>query len=234
MCRPMWIARPLSTVISVVGIWHICKLFQISQRDQAKMSKGEVGDFLFRMVSRLEKEGNRRTSSIAGYMKTLKGWWLFNDLEVTRRVRLSRYVGLYGNEHVPTPQELHSIFEHADLQKKVCCALMAFSGVRPGVIGNMYGDDGLWIQDLPELTVAGDGTVSFTKTPAMVVVRRAPSKIGNQYIAFLPEQGCGYIKQYIEWRVLVTKEKVEASSPLVTANPAKVLGTSASSCGRRT
>jgi hypothetical protein len=39
------------------------------------MPKGEAGDFLFRMVSRLEKEGNR-SSSIAGYMKTLKGWWL--------------------------------------------------------------------------------------------------------------------------------------------------------------
>ncbi|MGD0638681.1 MAG: site-specific integrase [Nitrososphaerales archaeon] len=205
--------------VSLRRIGHICKLFQITQRDLARMSKGEGGDFLFRMVSRLEKEGNR-SSSIAGYVKTLKGWWLFNDLEVTRRVRLSRYVGLYDNERVPTHQELHSIFEHADLQKKVCCALMAFSGVRPGVIGNMYGDDGLRVQDLPEMTVAGDGTVSFARTPAMVMVRRTLSKMGKQYITFLPEQGCGYVKQYIEWRVQVRKEKVEASSPLVTANPA--------------
>ena len=205
--------------VSLRRIGHICKLFQTTQRDMARMSKGEAGDFLFRMVSRLEKEGNR-SSSIAGYMKTVKGWWLFNDLEVTRRVRLSRYVGLYDNERVPTHQELHSIFEHADLQKKVCCALMAFSGVRPGVIGNMYGDDGLRVQDLPEMTVAGDGTVSFARTPAMVMVRRTLSKMGKQYITFLPEQGCGYIKQYIEWRVQVRKEKVEASSPLVTANPA--------------
>jgi hypothetical protein len=73
---------------------------------------------------------------------------------------------------------------------------------------------------MPEMTVAGDGTVSFTKTPAMIVVRRTLSKMGRQYITFLPEQGCGYIKQYIEWRVQVRKEKVETSSPLVTANPA--------------
>jgi hypothetical protein len=75
-------------------------------------------------------------------MKTLRGWWLFNDLEVTRRVRLSRYVGLYDNERVPTRQELHAIFEHGDPQKRVCCVLNAFSGVRPGVIGNMYGAGG--------------------------------------------------------------------------------------------
>lgn len=56
-------------------------------------------------------------------MKTLKGWWRFNDLDVTRQVRLSRDVGLYDNERVPSRQELHSILEHADLQKKVCCAL---------------------------------------------------------------------------------------------------------------
>src|SRR5271163_5149860 len=61
--------------VSLRRIGHICNLFQITQRDLANMSKGEAGDFLFRMVSRLEKEG-KRSSSIAGYMKTLKGWWL--------------------------------------------------------------------------------------------------------------------------------------------------------------
>ncbi|QQG48747.1 MAG: site-specific integrase [archaeon] len=196
---------------------RICGLFQTTQRDLAKMSRGEAGDFLFRLVSRLEKEGNR-SSSIAGYMKTLRGWWLFNDLEVTRRVRLSRYVGLYDNERVPTRQELHSIFGHADPQKRVCCALMAFSGVRPGVIGNMYGDDGLRVSDLPELTVGEDGSVSFARTPAMVMVRRTLSKSGRQYLTFLPEQGCGYVREYIGWRVRITGERVGPSSPLVTAN----------------
>jgi integrase len=196
---------------------RICGLFQVTQRDLAKMSKGEAGDFLFRVVSRLEKEGNR-SSSIAGYMKTLRGWWLFNDLEVTRRVRLSRYVGLYDNERVPTRQELHSIFEHADPQKRVCCSLMAFAGVRPGVIGNMYGDDGLRLADIPEMTVGRDGTVEFARTPAMVVVRRTLSKSGRQYVTFLPEQGCLHVSGYLGWRVRIMDEKLGPSSPLVTAN----------------
>jgi len=196
---------------------RICLLFQTTQRDLAKMSRGEAGDFLFRVVSRLEKEGNR-SSSIAGYMKTLRGWWLFNDLEVTRRVRLSRYVGLYDNERVPTRQELHSIFEHADPQKRVCCALMAFSGVRPGVIGNMYGDDGLRLSDIPEMRVGRTGSVEFSRAPAIVVVRRTLSKSGRQYVTFLPEQGCLHVREYLGWRVRTMEEKLETSSPLVTAN----------------
>jgi hypothetical protein len=96
---------------------------------------------------------------------------------------------------------------------------MAFSGVRPGVLGTVYGEDGLRPSDLPEMRVETDGTVEFAKMPTMVVVRRTLSKMGRRYITFLPEQGCGYIKQYIEWRVRVLKEKVGPASPIITVNP---------------
>ena len=200
---------------------RVCALFQVTQRDLARMSKGEAGAFLLRVVSRME-EGGTRSSSIASYVKTLKGWWRFNDLDVTRQVRLSRDVGLYDNERVPSRQELHSILEHADLQKKVCCALMAFSGVRPGVIGSRDSDDGLRVSDLPEMVVKTEDRrlqVSFLKVPTVVVVRRTVSKTGRQYATFLPEQGCTYLKQYLEWRMETLGETVDASSPIVTANP---------------
>ena len=54
--------------------------------------------------------------------------------------------------------------------------------------------------------------------PAIVVVRRTISKTGRQYISFLPEQGCGYVKQYLEWRMHILKEKIDGASPLLTAN----------------
>jgi integrase len=199
---------------------RICMLLQTTPPDLARMSKGEAGDVLLRSVSRLEKDGNR-SSTIMGYVKSLKGWWLFNDLDVTRQVRLSRENGLYDNERVPTHTELHSILEHGDLQKKVCCALMAFSGVRPGVLGNRDADDGLRVSDLPEMVVSGGESpkVEFLKVPTVVVVRRTISKAGRQYLSFLPEQGCGYVKQYLEWRMRVLKEKLGPESPIVTAGP---------------
>jgi len=197
---------------------RLCLLFQVTQMDVGRMSRGEAGAFLLRVVSHLEGEG-LRSSSINSYVKALKGWWRFNDVDVTRRVRLSRDVGLYDNERVPSRQELHSIFEHADLQKKVCCALMAFSGVRLAVRGNRDSDDGLRVSDLPEMVVGADGRVSFLKLPTVVVVRRSISKSGRQYVTFLAEQGCNYLKQYLEWRKETLREKVGSSTPLVTANP---------------
>ena len=91
-------------------------------------------------------------------------------------MRLARDTGVYDNERIPSHQELHSILEHADLQKKVCSALMAFSGVRPGVLGNRDANDGLRGPDLPEMVVseAGDPKVEFSKVPTAVVVRRTP------------------------------------------------------------
>ena len=202
---------------------HICALLQITPQDLARMSKGEAGDLLLRAVSRLEKDGNR-SSTILGYVKSLKGWWLFNDIEVTRQVRLSRETGLYDNERIPSHQELHSIFEHGDLQKKAACALMALSGVRPGVLGNRDADDGLRVSDLPEMKVVGGGDgqepkVEFLKVPTIVVVRRTISKAGRQYLSFLPEQGCGYVRQYLEWRMRTLKEEITGDSPIITANP---------------
>ena len=208
----------INAEVTLRRMGRLCLMFGVNHGDLARMPRGEAGAFLLRVVSRLEGEG-LRGSSIAGYVKTLKGWWRFNDLEVTRRVRYAREVGLYDSERVPSRQELHEIFEHADLQKKVCCALMAFSGVRPAVIGNRDSDDGLRASDLPEMAVGADGGVTFLKVPTVVVVRRTISKSGRQYITFLPEQGCTYLKQYLEWRGETLGEKVGPSTPLVTANP---------------
>jgi hypothetical protein len=73
--------------VTLRRIGHVCALLQITPERLGRMSKGEAGDFLLKVVSRLEKDGNR-SSTILGYVKSLKGWWLFNDTEVTRRVRL--------------------------------------------------------------------------------------------------------------------------------------------------
>lgn len=169
-------------------------------------------------VSSLEKEGNRG-SSIAGYTKSLKGWWLFNDIEVTKPVRLSRDEGLYDNERVPSHPELQTILDHADLQKRACCALMAFSGFRPQVLGNRDANDGLKISDFPEMVIKDGTEVEFLKVPTVIVVRRTVSKAGHQYVSFLPEQGCTYIKQYLEWRMRVLHEQLAPASPVITANP---------------
>jgi len=56
------------------------------------------------------------------------------------------------------------------------------------------------------------GLVDFTDKPAIVIVRKSLSKIKSQYFMFLSEEGCDYLKQYLEFR-LREGEKLSSQSP---------------------
>jgi len=75
----------------------------------------------------------------------------------------------------------------------------AHSGLKPVILGNYRGTDGLRVRDFPEMRIEGDA-VKFEKTPTMVVVRPEPSKGGHQYFTFLSEEGYEYLKDYLEAR----------------------------------
>lgn len=64
---------------------------------------------------------------------------------------------------------------------------MAFSGLRPQSLGNYIGTDGIRLGDFVETEVNEEG-ITFTKTPAMLVVRRGLSKARHQYFTFVPQQ----------------------------------------------
>jgi hypothetical protein len=72
--------------------------------------------------------------------------------------------------------------------------------VRPEVLGNFNGTDGLRIADLPELRIKG-GTVEFEQVPTLVMVRADLSKAGHKYLTFLGEEGCEYVRGYLEERL---------------------------------
>ena len=103
------------------------------------------------------------------------------------------------DEKVPTQAELKKIFLSTDQKGRAASVLIAHSGLRLETIGNYLGDDGLRIGDLPELRVEGE-LVEFEQMPMIVTVRKELSKAGHQYFTFLSEEGCGYIKDYLEMR----------------------------------
>ncbi|MEM3056656.1 MAG: hypothetical protein QW639_05445, partial [Candidatus Bathyarchaeia archaeon] len=96
-------------------------------------------------------------------------------------------------------------------------SLMAFSGLRPQVLGDLTGRKGLELRDLPELRVEG-GAVIFTRVPTMVVVRPELSKAGHRYFTFLTSEGCDYLKAYLERR-LAMGEDLGPRSPVIAVNP---------------
>jgi len=91
--------------------------------------------------------------------------------------------------------------------------LMAFADLRPESIGNHDGSDGLKLKDLPELRTQ-DGKVSFDKIPTMIIVRAGLSKTRQKYFTFLINEGCTYLKEYLEQRLRLD-EQLKPESPLI-------------------
>ncbi len=166
------------------------------------------------MVTELEKQ-NRSGSYISNCVKPVKSWLEFNGIQVQQRIKIARRDELVrtADERPPTPEELKRIFDMADFRTRVACALVAFSGVRIEVIGNYLGKDGLQLRDFPELSIK-DRNVEFSKIPTLILVRKSLSKTRNQFFTFLSEEGCEYLKEYLEFRLMT--ETLTPNSPVIT------------------
>ena len=189
----------------------------------------ERDDIILDYISRREKKGITG-ASIKVEIKALKSWLRWNDLEIKRpiKIRNANLTSTLDNEVIPDQEQLRSTLNVATPQQKVAIALVAFSGVRLEVLGNYDGSDGLRLSDFPELQIQ-DETVSFQKVPTLVRIRRELSKTGYPYFTFLGQEGCDYVRAFIEKRFHDTyirwskkgekKEIVGMQSPLIV--PAK-------------
>jgi len=196
------------------GLGLYCQLNETTPKEILKAAKSKAfRDGFTDFVRRLEKEG-KAGSYIARFKKVLHSWLAYNGVAIRLKVNIA---GEYdtptiASERVPSREELDKIIRMATPRGRVSIALMAFSGLRPESLGNYYGTDGLRLGDLVE-TETGDG-VEFSKTPAMVVVRKSLSKGRNQYFTFMPEQGATYVKDYLAER-LKQGEKFAMDSSLL-------------------
>ncbi len=194
---------------------YIEKRFGKSPKEIAQLPKKNAEDFILDLVGELEKE-NKSGSYISNCVKPLKSWLAWNGTEITKKIKISKRDDLtrFSEEKPPTPEELKRIFLTTDLRIRAAAGLVAFSGVRIEVLGDYLGLDGLKLKDLPEMVSKG-AKVAFKEIPATVVVRKALSKTNNQYFSFLCEEGCQYLQQYLEWRMM-KGEKLKPESPLIT------------------
>jgi len=187
-------------------------LVKIGRKDVIK-----IEDMLLDHVSWLESQ-NYAPNYIDGILKSIKSWLVFNYIELKRKIKIAN-AGIPVNiqdEQVPTKTQLQSILNVASTRTRTSISLMAFSGIRPQVMGNYDGTDGLKLADLPDLIIESEGkSVSFAHVPAMVVVRASLSKTKNKYLTFLPSEGCEYVLGYLRKRISVG-EKLALDSPVIS------------------
>ncbi len=179
----------------------ICDRLGLTPTELAGLDDKELHDRFLDFVSAEEKRGVAG-SYIVRTIKAGKSWLLHNGKSLQRpiRVRGAKETPSLKDERVPTQEELHRIFLAGTARIRTASALVAFSGLRPEVLGNYLGNDGLTLGDFPELKIGKSG-VSFLTVPTVVRVRPELSKNSNGYLTFLSEEGCDYVKQYLEERL---------------------------------
>jgi hypothetical protein len=189
----------------------------------ARMNPKQASNFLMDIVTTMQKE-RKSGGYISSCIKPLKNWLEYNGIKIAQRIKIRGQdeTPTLADERTPTPDELRAILHAGDLRAKTASAIIAFSGVRLEVLGDYLGNDGLKVKDFPEMTIKGD-TVGFRETPTLVTVRNALSKTGKQFITFLCDEGCDYLKQYLEWR-LRRKEKLTPESPIITPSHTHLAG----------
>ena len=194
---------------------YFCNRFKLSPERMLDLDDEKLQDFLSDAITNLEKE-NYAGSYIQSLLKTIRSWLLFNrrELKVNLKIKGAEETPTLKHEKVPTKDELRKIFLSGDKRARVACVLVAHSGLRIEVLGNYLGDDGLRVRDLPEMEIK-DGKVEFKKVPTLVIVRRELSKARHQYFTFLSEEGCEYLKDYLEERIR-KGETVGGESPIIT------------------
>lgn len=190
--------------------WAVVKPWELIDK-----SEKDITDLISDYISYAESK-KMAGQYILSTVKAIKSWLNHNGIKLTRKIKIGN--GLLNttlaNERIPTQGELKKIFASGNPRSRVACALMAYSGTRPEVLGNYTGDNGLKLGDFPELRIE-EGRVTFQKIPTMIIVRPELSKARKQYITFLGNEGCFYVTAYLEQR-MAEGEKLSMKSPLIT------------------
>jgi integrase len=183
--------------------------------DFTRDSRKEFEDLLLDFVTKLRDEG-KTPSYIENYLTCVRSWLRFNDLILVRKINIgnTNLTPTIENERIPTKTELKQIITYAPDRGRCSISFMAFSGVRPQVLGDITGSKGLEIRDLPELEIKGK-EVSFSTIPAQVLVSAELSKAKHKYFTFLGDEGCEYLKIHLEKR-LAEGEKIGPKSAIIT------------------
>lgn len=156
--------------------------------------KGQVAD----QIRKLEREG-KAGASISISIKPVLSFLKFYNVVVRLGINIkneTRHLNA-EKEIIPEKYQLRSVLLAAQKRERVAISLMAFSGLRPEVLGNYNGTDGLRLSDLPELHWNGDIEI---KAPIKIEVRAELSKARFPFFTFLGEEGCNYLMDYLKDR----------------------------------
>ena len=197
-----------------------CESNKLTPSKFASLQEPELQNIMMDYVSAAEQKGYAG-NYISSTIKAIKSWLAHNNRELKGKIKIKGIdeTPTLKDERVPTLNELKRIFLSGDSKARTACVFIAHSGLRLQTLGDYTGQDGLRIGDLPELKIEGS-SVAFSNVPALVIVRKELSKARHQYFTFLSEEGCEYLKDYLEERMRAG-ENLTSASPIITPKQRK-------------
>lgn len=173
-----------------------------------------VSDLLQDHITQMEEQG-KAPQYIKSTMTGVKSWLRHFDVEVKRKMKIANQdsTPTLENERVPDGAEISEILNRSDLCTGAAISLIAKSGLRPEVLGNYDGTDGLTMKDLPDIVIQ-QGTARCLQIPAKIVVRKSLSKARHQYFTMLTNSGTKKLLAYLNDR-LARGEPLGADSPVI-------------------
>ena len=181
-----------------------CRAHQMGPMELASLGMKDVRtatNLLEDHITWMEDKGYA-PSYVNSYVKAVKSWLAHFDVEIRRRVKVRNMnqTPTLQNERVPDAGEIAEVFARAPLRTAAMISLMSKSGVRPEVMGNHDGTDGLRMRDLPDVVIH-QGVAKCIRTPCQIVVRSELSKTRRQYFTFLTASGTAKLLAYLNDRL---------------------------------
>lgn len=177
-------------------------------------------DALDDFVNDLLAQG-RAGSTCAVYKKSIVSWLAFHGESLQRKLKIpdQHLATRASGWQIPSQDKVRQLLDIAPAREKVAIACIAFSGVRPQVLGNYKATDGLRLEHLSGVELV-DGSLHFDEVPCAVNVPRELSKTGRPYITFLGPEACEYLANYVHVRILAG-EQVTLDSPVIAQERGK-------------
>ncbi len=189
------------------------ELVELAENGNGTVLEDRLMDFLEGQL-----RAGRAASYLENYLKALRSWLEHHGLRLRRRVKLgnTRATPTLEEERIPTREELRAILSVASPRGKAVVSLLAFSGLRPGVLGDFRGMNGLRLKDLEDLNLSR--SPRFLRSPARVRVRLELSKASHAYLSFLGAEGQEHVLHYLVRRA-DGGEELTAESPVIRCAP---------------
>jgi hypothetical protein len=194
---------------------RVCRTYGKTPADLKKLSPREAYSLLLQVRDDMALAG-KSSNYTCGVIDTLRSFFSFNDIMVSKRLHIQKTPAVFSKVP-PSTEEVYDLLRSSDFRARAAISLVAFSGLRPEVLGNYGGTDGLKVEDVEGLSVGGKA--EFAIVPCRVFVRAELSKNGRAYFSFLNAEGVSHLKSYLDWRLMKGLERLDAGSPLITSDP---------------